>query len=174
MEQRSLKRGSYKFEQDARKRFLQTYEQTGLMYKSARAAGVSEETVRLYIRDNIEGFREEFEEARGQYRDSLEMEIHRRSVDGWDEPVIGGKDRDIVVTHVRKYSDRLLELHAKRHIPDYRDKQQVDLTVKGGVIAIPAAAANADAWEAASRDLAAPAEVIQHQKEVADEAEDQG
>lgn len=171
---RELKRGSYKFDRDARDRFLRMYEETGLMYKSARASGVSEETIRLYIRDNIEGFRDEFEYSRGLYRDSLEEEIHRRAVLGVSEPIIGGKDRDKIVTTVQKYSDRLLELHAKRHISEYRDKQSIDMNVRGGVMALPSPSQTSEDWEEQNKDLAAPKEVIKHLEAKKGEAEDQG
>ncbi len=151
-----LKRGSYKFDEDARARFLRNYAATGLVYVSCQAAGVSEETVRAYTRDNIEGFADDYATAKGMYRDSLEAEIHRRAVLGVEEPIIGGKDRDEIVTTVQRYSDRLLEFHAKRHIAEYREKSQIDVNVKSGVIALQAPAANMEDWEAQNKDTAAP------------------
>jgi len=151
-----LKRGSYKFDQDARERFLRSYEKTGLVFVSCQAAGVSEETVRAYTRDNIENFADMYAEAKGRYRDSLEAEIHRRAVLGVEEPIIGGKDRDEIVTYVQRYSDRLLEFHAKRHIAEYREKSQIELNVKSGVIALQAPSASAEEWEAQNQDAAAP------------------
>lgn len=143
-----LSRGSYKFDRDQRDRFLESYAKTGLIWVSARAAGVSEECIRRYKKENIEGFADEFIAAQGIYRDTLEAEIHRRAIDGWDEPVVGGKDRDKVVAHIHRYSDRLLEFHAKRHIPDYREKSQLDVAVTGGVIAVPVAVKSDSDWEA--------------------------
>lgn len=153
---KEMKRGSYKFDRDARDRFLRNYAATGLVFVSCRAAGVSEETVRHYTRDNIEGFADEYAEAKGMYRDSLEAEIHRRAVLGVEEPIIGGKDRDEIVTTVQRYSDRLLEFHAKRHIQEYREKAQIDLNIKSGVIALQAPSTSAEQWEEQNQDVAAP------------------
>ncbi|WP_326525576.1 hypothetical protein [Sphingomonas sp.] len=60
---------------------------------------------------------EAIEEARAE----VEHEIYRRSTEGVDEPVYGGKYREQVVGTVRKYSDRLLELRARALLPAYRD-----------------------------------------------------
>jgi len=153
---RELKRGSYKFDRDARNRFLETYARTGLVGLAVKASGVSGETVRIYTNENLEGFADEYEEAKMAYRDTIEAEIHRRAISGWEEPLIGGKDRDQIVTYVTRYSDRLLEFHAKRHIADYREKTQLDLNVKSGVIAIPVVAPSGEAWEEANKEIAAP------------------
>lgn len=155
-EARPMKRGSYKFDRDARDRFLRNYAATGLVFVSCQAAGVSEETVRAYTRDNLEGFADEYAEAKGLYRDSLEMEIHRRAILGVEEPIIGGKDRDEIVTYVQRYSDRLLEFHAKRHIAEYREKAQIDLNVKSGVIALQVPSASMEEWEELNKDVEAP------------------
>ena len=139
-------RRSTKFDRDSRDRFLRNYMLTGQIYASCRAAGVSEECYRQYVRDNINGFADEFEEAKGLFRDAIEAEIQRRAMVGWEEPVIGGKDRDQVVTTITKYSDRLLELFAKRHIDGYREKQQVDLNVSGGVMVVPERPKTNETW----------------------------
>lgn len=54
-------------------------------------------------------------------RAEVEHEIYRRSTEGVDEPVFGGKYREQIVGTVRKYSDRLLELRARALLPAYRD-----------------------------------------------------
>ncbi len=54
-------------------------------------------------------------------RADVEHEIYRRSTEGYEEPVYGGKYRETVVGTVRKYSDRLLELRARALLPAYRD-----------------------------------------------------
>lgn len=142
----TLERGSYRFDEDARTRFLLNYMTSGKVYESARAAGVSEETVRHYAKHNIEGFGDLYDEAKGLFREKIESEIQRRAIEGVDEPIIGGKDRDEVVTYVKRYSDRLLELLAKRHIPEYRDKQQLDVNVSGGVMIVPGRAMTQESW----------------------------
>ena len=54
-------------------------------------------------------------------RADVEHEIYRRSTEGYEEPVYGGKYRETVVGTVRRYSDRLLELRARALLPAYRD-----------------------------------------------------
>lgn len=136
-----------RFDRDQRDVFLQAFALSGLIFKACRAAGIVQETYRRWQRDNIEGFADEAEEAKAVYRESLEAEIHRRAVDGVPVPLLGGKDRDKIIVTVQEYSDRLLEFHAKRHIPEYREKQQIDLNMTGGVIAIPVPIKNDKAWE---------------------------
>lgn len=124
--------------------FLENYSLTGLLGHSARAADMSPESVRRR-RMNDEEFAKACEEALQTYRETLEMEVHRRAVKGWDEPVY---QKGEFVGTIRRYSDRLLELQVKRHVPEYRDKFSVAAEVKGGVIVVPAQAADADDWEA--------------------------
>lgn len=66
-------------------------------------------------------FAQAWEEAIDIARSEVEHEIYRRSTEGVDEPVFGGKYRETVVGTVRKYSDRLLELRARALLPAYRD-----------------------------------------------------
>ncbi len=112
------------FNEDVRRMFLENYVRfDGAMVRSALACGVSYETVRIALRDD-ECFRDAFGVVQQQFRESIATEIHRRGVRGVQEPIIGGENKDEVVTYVRKYSDRLLEMHARRHIPAYRDRVQ--------------------------------------------------
>ncbi len=57
--------------------------------------------------------------------------MHVRAVDGIDEPIIGRVStpgpfgmttEDKIIGYKKKKSDLLLIFHAKRHIPEYRDK----------------------------------------------------
>lgn len=130
-------RKAYKFDDDAMGRFLTNYMMNGQIHSSCQAAGISEECFRQYIKHNHNNFRTMFEEAKGLFRDMIEAEVQRRAIHGIDEPIIGGKDRDQVVTVIKRYSDRLLEFYAKRHIPEYREHQQLDVSVSGGVMVVP-------------------------------------
>lgn len=68
-------------------------------------------------------FAAECKEAMSQYHDVIEKEIHRRGVDGIETGVY---HNGIRVATERKYSDALITLMAKRHIPDYKDSIKVD------------------------------------------------
>jgi len=59
--------------------------------------------------------------------------VHNRAIDGWLEPVFYKGE---LIGYIRKFSDRMLELQAKRYIPAYRDKAAVDLSVAGGVLVV--------------------------------------
>jgi hypothetical protein len=56
----------------------------------------------------------------------LEREAFRRGVEGWVERGVFDKDGrrpgDVV-----RYSDRMLELALKRHIPEYRERAELDV-----------------------------------------------
>lgn len=148
------------FDQAAKELFLQHYMKTGRLYESASAANVCQETVRRHERENIDGFAEQFAIAKGIFREHIEGEIQRRAIEGVDEPIIGGRNRDEIIGTVRRYSDPLLMMLAKRHIPEYREKQQVDLNVSGGVMAIPVAPPQVD-WEKQFSELTVPdAEIV--------------
>lgn len=128
---------SWAFTDERKDRALEAYAESGVIYLAAASSGVSCETIRQHLRTD-ELFAEAWEEAHRAYCAAVVAEVHRRGVEGTLEPVIGrvGKDTDDVITYVRRYSDRLLEFEAKRHMPEYRDKQQVDMNVTGGVLVV--------------------------------------
>ena len=104
--------------------YLNVLEETGEHVIARREVGVSHATVNAARKKDKDFFEAEAEALR-VYRAKLAMEINRRGFKGWDEPVYYlGKE----VGYVRKYSDRLAELHIKRHCPEYRDRVQVDQT----------------------------------------------
>jgi hypothetical protein len=135
--------GEKKFNGDRRATFLREYQETGLFNASARKAGVCAPTIRTARKEDAE-FSAACDEALQNYREAIETEIKRRAIDGWLEPIYQKGEQ---VGEVRRYSDRMLELHAKRHIPEYRDKQSVDLSVHGGVLVVPKASLTAEQWE---------------------------
>lgn len=130
---------------------------TGRKHEAAAVAGVSYDTLRMYVNKNMFQLADRVEEAMSDYREAIESEIHRRAIEGVAEPIIGGKDRDEIVTYVQRYSDRLLEFHAKRHIPEYRQTQQIDMNVRGGVIAVPAQATTIEGWAEVAAQVVLPA-----------------
>ena len=70
----------------------------------------------------------------------LEREAYRRGVVGVETPIINNKTGQ-VLGHVRKYSDRLLELLLKKADPyGYGNRTQLELNVNAGVLVVPAAA----------------------------------
>lgn len=142
----------------AKRIFLEHFRTFGVQHLAAEAAGVSARTVRTHLKED-KAFLEEYEEAEGAFADALEAAAWQRATQGTLEPIIGGKDRDIVVTHVRKYSDRLLEVLLRAKRPEkFREnvKIEADVNHKGGVLFIPAlpgghgVGGSLDDWEAAA------------------------
>lgn len=71
-----------------------------------------------------------WEAALEEAREHVEMELHRRAVVGWEEPVY---QRGELVGSVTKFSDRLLELRAKGLMPERYAVERRDVNVKGSV-----------------------------------------
>jgi hypothetical protein len=75
-------------------------------------------------------FAERWADAWEQGTDVLEREAQRHAVEGWQEPVVSKGE---VVTHVTRYSDRLLELLLRGRRPEryHRfDASRRDIAVK--------------------------------------------
>ena len=70
-----------------------------------------------HLREN-KGFAEAFLEAEEYYVDTLEEEIHRRAVTGYEEPVFGKEGQ---IGTIKRYSDRLLEVAIKGRRDKYRN-----------------------------------------------------
>lgn len=124
-------------------KFLSELERTGVILKSAAIAGLTQGTLTYRRRASL-GFEDRIQEALARHRESIEVEVHRRGILGWEEPVYQG---GALVGHVTRYSDRLLELYAKRHIPEYRERMQVDASLVGGVLVVGAPPATSEEWE---------------------------
>lgn len=115
---------------EARAAFLEALAGAYSVTRAAELAGV--ERRRLYeLRDSDEAFAAAWLDSHDAGTDVIRDEIRRRAVEGWDEPLVSaGK----VVATVRKFSDRLLELEAKRRDVGYRDRP-LDAVVAVGVAA---------------------------------------
>lgn len=94
--------------------YLETLEETGLYQAAADSVGANVLECLKYRKTNPE-FAERCGVALKRYQKIIIQEAHRRAVKGWEEPVVGGRNRDTVVTHVTKYSDRLMEMFLKRN-----------------------------------------------------------
>ena len=132
-----------KFTAAARKRFLEVLRETGLFCRAAEAVNMNPESIRLRRKADPE-LEADCQLSLECFRETLEAEIFRRGVSGTDKPVFY---QGVECGSIREYSDRLLELMAKRHIPEYRDKGQVDLNVSGGVLVVPSEATTSKEWE---------------------------
>jgi hypothetical protein len=137
---------------DQKQNFLTLYRKTGLLNVSAKGAATCTTTI-LATRKADPDFDAAVNEALQDFREILEKEAFRRAVEGCPEDII--QKGECVGTRV-VYSDRILELMLKRHIPAYRERQTVDMNVAGGVLVVPGTKETMDEWEQRNRSKSAP------------------
>lgn len=134
-----------KFDNDfAKGRFLEQYAKWGRIGEAAAAAGVSTQTVRKAMEDDEE-FAEALMIAEEAYREKL-IAHHQDLVFNGTEKIQYDKEGR-VVGREQIFPIRLIELELKKHDKGYRDKQEVDITHKGGVMIAPAEMKTVDDWE---------------------------
>ncbi len=141
----------------AQKTFLEAFAQKGIIRFACEAASIHRDTVNDWL-TRYPAFKQAYEEmALPDANDRIEEEIHRRAVEGVDEPLVSngmlvyefvpvlkpdgtpvlddkGKpkyERGKQITK-RVYSDALLLALAKRRIPAYSDKGKLEVTGKDG------------------------------------------
>jgi len=117
---------------------------TGVQQTSAQRAGVSAESLRHH-RKNDPQFHEAETGVLMVFAESLEVEAHRRAVEGVDRPIY---QRGELVGTEKVYSDQLLAMLLKANKPDkYRENQKVEIEHKGGVLLIPASPEDSRTWQ---------------------------
>lgn len=132
-----------KFNDEAKRKFLELCLEHGPhVSRHAYAVGVSPATEIRHRKKDPE-YAAAFEHMQEMWKARLEEEVIRRGRDGWDEPVFY---QGAQVGVVRKYSDTLLMALVKKYDPQYWDKNQVDLTVNGGVLVVGAAHGTVEEW----------------------------
>lgn len=119
--------------------YLAALEVTGEHQAASDFVGIDSRTARTR-RTKDKDFQADCEIALERHRNTITAEVRRRAVEGWNEPVYqGGK----LVGYKHVASDRMMEMHAKRHVPEYRDKFGVehsgDVGITTGVLVIPTA-----------------------------------
>lgn len=102
----------------------------GVLAHACLSQGVSYRTLEILVKDYV-GFAALKGEAQDLYRDKVSRAVHNRAITGWLEPQF---HKGQFCGYIRKFSDRMLELQAKRYVPEYRDKSAVDVNVQGGVL----------------------------------------
>lgn len=130
--------------------FLETYAKTGNILLSCKAAGISRTTYYNWQEKDEEfGFRAH--QAEREFADIVLAEFVQRAVHGYEKPVVsagkmvyeeipvldqwGNQVVDEIGKPVVKYkplmervvSDSLLAMAVKKHHPEYREKQQIDV-----------------------------------------------
>ncbi len=143
------------FTPERKELFLKHFRERGLHYVCADIVGVSANTVFSHVKSD-EAFGEAYKEAKEQHTESViiaAMEL--RGIKGVDRPIIGGKDRDVIVTTQKEYSDACLLALARSRRPEFGQKgldgataDAADGGTGGGVLIVPAAPHTILEWQA--------------------------
>jgi len=154
------------FDDNAKNLFLEEVSRTGLLAKSAKVIGVNSRFIKKHLEDNQEFF-EAYEEALLMYQESLQAEMHRRAVEGVEEDVYF---QGVVCGQKRVYSDSLLTTLTKAKVPEFRDRQKLDVAVSGGVLLTLPPAQSQEQWLASTEPIAElpPAQVEDEDEGVID------
>lgn len=107
----------------AQQAFLTAYEKTANILTASEQANIDRNMVYYWL-EHDEQFGFAYNLADKAANLNIEAEIHRRAIDGWDEPLVSAGKR---VGTIRKYSDVLLMFYAKKRMPSYREKQTLDV-----------------------------------------------
>lgn len=92
--------------------FCEALAKSGSVTDACAVTGMS--TTSAYkARERVPGFRNRWDDAVAASRPSIESEVRRRAVEGWDEPIFqGGKQVGVK----RRYSDNLLKALYQRGV----------------------------------------------------------
>jgi hypothetical protein len=134
----------------AKERFLEALRQDPTVSLACEIAGIARKTVYRW-REQSETFAEQWDEAVERGKDVARSSIYKRGILGWDEPIVSmgqivyamepalddagkpiyerGKPlmRTVKPLTTHKWSDSLALLYAKANLPEYKEKQHIDL-----------------------------------------------
>src|SRR5215469_18944091 len=106
-------------------KFLGAYAEHARVFKAAEIAGVARTQHYAWLKES-RVYAKAFDEVKAQAAQALEDEAVRRAVNGVDKPVFYQGE---VCGQVTEYSDTLLAMLLKAHIPD-RYKERSETTTK--------------------------------------------
>lgn len=108
---------------DKQRLFLEEYAKQANVMVAAKAAGIHRTTVYDWL-EKDEAFSFAYNQAKEDAKEVIKAEIFKRGHDGWEE---NQYYMGMLQGTVHKYSDTLLIFHAKMLMPEYREKQQLDI-----------------------------------------------
>ena len=139
---------------EAKALFLEELKRVHNVSFACEHAVISRQTAYTW-RDQDEKFAEAWENAVERSKDMARMSIFQRGILGWDEPLVSqgqpvyeyefvldergnqmidSKGRPVMkrgaLQTIHKWSDSLAMGYAKANLPEYKDKQQIDLTAQ--------------------------------------------
>jgi hypothetical protein len=146
------------FDDDRKLRFLRHYAATGRKAEAAFVAGISPTTVSSHAKKDPEGFGAAVDRAVQFFREVvIDRAAHKFAIEGWEEPVFYKGEQ---CGSIWKFCPRTFELYAKRMHPDYRERNQLDVSISGGVLVVPASCSSTEEWLAAAQAVEAKHEVL--------------
>lgn len=104
------------FDDTAKRTFLTQLATSGRIAYSASMAGFTRSVIQAH-KAKDEAFKAACEEAMHYFRDLIQGEMYRRGVLGFEEEVLGGKDKNEIFK-LKRYSDKQLENLGKIHIKE--------------------------------------------------------
>lgn len=110
--------------------YIDALKRSGSYSAAAAAVNVARAAMVRYRQENPE-FQDLCDDALEAYKDNIVAAAHTRAVDGFDRPIIGGRNRDEIVATERVYSDGLMRMFLVRADETFKDKREV--TVNGNV-----------------------------------------
>ncbi len=116
--------------------FLEEMAKTGKFMAACQTCGVSSSTVRQHLKNDNE-FQEAYMDSRETYADKVRDVAQLLALEGIDEPIIGGRNRDEIVAYKKVYATNILAMEMKKVDSAYKDKQAIDLNVRSGVLLLP-------------------------------------
>lgn len=133
----------YKLNDEVKAKFIEEYAKHGRHGTASRIAGVSMKTIKKHMEKDPE-FGQSCAEALECYKDSL-IAHHQNLVFNGTVKTTYGRDGTIV-SEETIYPIRLIELELKKHDEGYRDKKELSVNVRGGVLVAPSQVSMTE-WE---------------------------
>jgi len=123
--------------------YLQHLSTVGTRIKAAELAGIDYQRLHAELRKNDKFVEQEELALKAFTENILEASAIQRATEGVEVPEFqGGK----IVGHKKKFSDTLLMFLLKKFNPEYREKLQVDVEARAGVMVVTAIPATTDEW----------------------------
>lgn len=118
--------------QETQDKFLASFAENANVSLSCKIANISR-TIVYEWQEHDEIFSMRYKIAEQEANDVIRAEIYRRGVEGYEKPVVSmGKvvygPEGYPLTE-KVYSDNLLSLLAKARMPEFKDKQQIDMNM---------------------------------------------
>lgn len=132
-----------KVDDDLKARIVAEVAEHGRLGTACRLNKVGIQTIKRHI-EKDPAFGASMAEAYEAYKDRL-IEHHQNLVFNGTTKTTYGRDGN-VVSEEQVYPIRLIELELKKHDEGYRDKKEVNMNVRGGVVVAPAEVSMED-WE---------------------------